>query len=98
MTATELLNRIRDAGGKVEINSKGKVAACGVPTELKGLLRRYGGAVKAVLREERAARAWEASGHDPGWWRTYQSDAPIEVEIPCTCDEKPYPHGHHGSE
>lgn len=47
----------------------------------------------AWLREERASRAWEASGRNPAWWRDY----PYATEPfgpTCTCRAYPYPHIH----
>lgn len=47
----------------------------------------------AILREERASHAYEASGCSPAWWRTYPHSR-TEVTPACTCDALPYAHNH----
>jgi hypothetical protein len=49
--------------------------------------------VIAILREERATRCWEASGHNLLWWRSY-GYSQTEVAPRCTCDALPYAHIH----
>ncbi len=72
MKASQLLARIRVVGGEVKISRAGKLTGRNIPADLKAQLCRDAYLVKALLREQQAEKAWEASGRDPRWWCNYQ--------------------------
>jgi hypothetical protein len=79
MKAADLLSRIRAQAGDVRLHPdddsrlqfrRGRVRPVQWKIWKETLVReKY--LVAAVLREERASHAWEVSGRDLAWWRTY---------------------------
>ena len=70
-TAHQLLQRIRKAGGEVRLGPDGKLQHRNVPQPLKRKLARNYYLIQTWLAEQRASVAWEASGKNPEWWRSY---------------------------
>jgi hypothetical protein len=95
MTAHQILERIRKAGGEVRLGPEGRLQCRRVPPRLEQLLSRNYYRVQTWLAEGLASRAWEASGKDPGWHKNYKSPLlPITVNVPCTCSAFGFPHYH----
>lgn len=69
MKPSELIARVKKDGGRVWLDTRGRLHAQGVPDDMIQRLRESRYLVTAILREEIATHRWEASGHDPKWWR-----------------------------
>jgi hypothetical protein len=78
MRIAELLSRLRAHGGAIRLAPRGgfevRRGRMSQPAweALKKCLAEHRTRVLAELREERAARYWEASGKNPFWYRTYE--------------------------
>jgi|GEM_PF-1388069 hypothetical protein len=101
MTMTQLRARIRAKGGDVRLHPdcddrmqmmRGDITVKQWQIWRRTLAKNKAG-VLAILREERASRAWEASEKDPSWWKAYPF-ATNEVLPACTCSTLPYAHNH----
>jgi hypothetical protein len=71
MTSYELIQRLRRQGGDIRLGPEGKLQTKNCPKNLKRAISRSKPRLIAWLREERASKAWEASGRNPSWWRDY---------------------------
>lgn len=74
MTVTAIIEHVERHGGEFILNAYGLsvLPPAGESKKFKFLLsevRKHAPAVLYWLRERQAARLWEASGHDPHWWR-----------------------------
>jgi len=94
LSASKLIAKIRRSGGDIRIGHEGQIQFKNCSPRLKELVRRERYCVLAFLREERATKAWEASGRDPNWWRAYCPTYAIPVASACTCSEFSFPHVH----
>lgn len=74
LTVTSIIEQVERHGGEF-ILTGGGLSVLPPDTDQKKFkfllmqVRRNAPAVLYWLRERQAARRWEASGHDPHWWR-----------------------------
>ena len=99
MTIDEIISKIRRKGD-IRLGPADRLQIRKCSRELKQLVRMNEYAVKAILKDERAARRCEASGRDPRWWAADDASRPEpgdpDVVYPaCTCHEFPFPHLRH---
>jgi len=71
-SALELVLKIRRKGD-IRLGPADRIQVKRCPAELKQLARMNEYALRAILKEERAARRWEASGRNPRWWTNNDS-------------------------
>ena len=81
---TRLVARVRRHGGQLRIANGELQVRFGKPNKaaaaLKRLLAKNAYGVMAILREEAAGRAYEVSGKDRNWWRTYDNNS-IDINV-----------------
>ncbi len=68
MKASLLVYLIEHHGGRFIVRGR-SVAAVDVPAKFQKALEQEAYLVTAFVLEREASRKWEASGHNPNWWR-----------------------------
>src|SRR5438093_1221106 len=81
MKVSTLIRKIERAGGTFHLHGRA-VSVSGVPKRYQRLLRQQAYALKCSILEREAARKWDASGHNPAWWRNGQRPLSLPLSSP----------------